>query len=782
MRISYNWIKELLPDLWDSPQKVAELLTMHSFETEKVDEISIDPKVTIAKIVKIAPHPNADRLRLVTVDTSERKAKVVCGASNINVGDIVPYSPEGTTLRDEEGKLFKLKKANIRGEESAGMLNSPRELGLGDWHGGIYLLPTDTPIGDALADYIKDDVILEADIEPNRAHDCLSHLGVAREIAAIKNLDVKEPEVAKLLTDKLADWTLNIANSTDTPRYQGTLFSGVVIASSPLWLQARLWAMGAKPINNVVDISNYVMFETGNPTHAFDTAQLPAKEIGVRRAKAKETFTTLDEEKHELNEDDLVVTSADLPIALAGLMGGLSSQVSESTKDILLETANFKPYLIQATSARLKKDTESSARFKKGITSDLVEHASARATQLLVELAGATAVGVIEHYPDEVEAKVVSYDPKRVSNLAGITIDDSEIKDALESLRCQIETGGSNWKVTIPFDRIDLIGAHDLSEEVIRLIGLDRIEAKDPTISVTPTVLPDRVQWRESIRALLVNSGFTETLNYSFEDEKILQKLDAVPDRQTRVKLTNPPAPERTYMRQSLVPQLMRNVITNKAEMTKKFTKTEKALFEIGQVFIEGEGGKVPGIVEREHVAGVVVGNGGENIVGQAVSAITKLLGITDDGGYIASIESLPVDSPIAKKIGQAITYFELDLDKIVLEAEARPGFELKPRTDKPQYQAPSKYPAVYRDLSLLVGHDVSIEQVQELIVRVGGETVLDVDLFDTYEPEGSNKKGLAFHIAYQSKTKTLTDEEIAKLHNSIVATLQEDLAVELRQ
>jgi phenylalanyl-tRNA synthetase beta chain len=782
MRISYNWIKELVPDLWDSPKKVAELLTMHSFETEVIEEISIDPLVTVAKIIKIVPHPNADRLRLVTVDTGQIKPTVVCGAANISVGDVVPYSPEGTTLLDEEDKPFQLKKASIRGEESAGMLNSPRELGLGDWHGGIYLLPADVSVGASLADYITNDVILEADIEPNRAHDCLSHLGVAREIAALKQLKVKEPEVVEVSQDKLSDWKLDIFSPTDTLRYKGTLFSGVVITSSPLWLQARLWAMGAKPINNIVDISNYVMFEMGNPTHAFDTAQLPDKEIGVRRAGAKETFVALDEETYDLNEDDLVVVSDNKPIALAGVMGGMDSAVTSSTKEILLETANFKPYLVQATSANKKIETESAMRFKKGISPDLVKHASERAAHLLIELANASAVGVIEHYPQPVEVNVISYDPKRVSGLAGMEIEDTEIQDALERIRCEVDTGSTNWKVTVPLDRIDLVGSHDLTEEIIRSIGLDKIEATDPTTAKTSVALPNKVQWRESIRVLLVGRGFTETINYSFEDEKILQKLDKVPGPETRVKLTNPPAPERAFLRQSLVPQLVGNVVANKAEITKKFSNTEKSLFEIGHVFMVGEGGKVSGIIEKEYIAGVVVGDNGPGVVTQVISQINELLGKGEDNKYMDSIKILSPDSSVSKKIGQTITYFELNLDELVGGAEVEPSFELKAPTDKTQYMEPSKYPAVYRDLSLLVGLDVTIEQVQEIIERVGKDIVLDVDLFDTYEPEGSDKKGLAFHLAYQSDTKTLTDQEVVTAHNEIVATLQEELTAELRE
>ena len=782
MRISYNWIKELLPDLWISPQKVAELLTQHSFETAKAGKIKIDPLVTVAKIIDISPHPDADRLRLVTVDTGVTKAKVVCGASNINLNDIVPYSPEGTTLLDEEDKPFKLKKATIRGVESSGMLNSPRELGLGDWHGGIYLLPLDTAIGDSLSDHIKEDTILEADITPNRAHDCLSHLGIAREISALLNIKINEPTTATVPSEKIPDWTLTIENNTDTPRYNGILFSDMTVTSSPLWLQAKLWAMGAKPINNIVDITNYVMFELGNPTHAFDTSKLPSKEIGVRRARSNEPLTTLDEETHNLNENDLVITSQDEPIALAGLMGGLSSQVDSSTKEIFLETANFKPYLIQESSIRLKKDTESSARFKKGITPSLVQHSTARTMHLLTEMAGANAVGVIEEYSKPVEPKTILYDPKKASTLAGTTIDAKEAQTALKALRCQVETNGSNWEVTTPADRLDLIGPHDISEEIIRTIGLEQIKAKDPTASVASSVLPDKVQWRESIRTLLVNHGFTETLNYSFENEKMLQKLNLAPGEETRVKLKNPPAPERSYLRQTLIPQLIQNIITNKAEIVKKFTKTEKALFEIGQVFTSGDEGIVPGIVERENIAGVIVGDNGHSIAQQLITRITELLGMTENESYLTSIKTLPSDSPITKKMGQIITYFELNLETLITDAEIAPSFEPQMPGEPSQYQAPSKYPAIYRDLSVLVDQKVSIEEVQEIIERVGGETVLDVDLFDTYQPQNSDKKGLAFHIAYQSRTKTLTDKEITELHNNVVATLQEDLMAELRE
>lgn len=790
MLLSYNWLKELIPDLTASPKAVAELLTKHSFETVIKRQLKIDSQITVAQITKLEPHPNADRLQLATINNGQDTVTVVCGASNIEEGDIVPYSPPGATLRDEKGQSFKVKEATIRGQSSPGMLNSPRELGLGENHTGIYILPSDTPVGTKLSDHIPPDTILDADITPNRAHDCLSHIGLAREVAAILDLVVTEPKFPALKVATLAKWELDINIPNKVPRYLGAELTDVSINPSPLWLQAKLWSMGSKPINNVVDITNYVLFEYGNPIHAFDIAKLPGQKIGVRLAREKEFITTLDKNKRQLAPDNLIITSDDQPVAVAGVMGGASSEVRDNTDHLFLEVANFAPYTIQQSSTALKIETESSTRFKKGITPALVEPAASRTIQLLTKLAGAKLKGIIEYYPRPVTPPTISFNPKRVSKVSGKDIPDKQAQAILINLRCQVDSTNTPWTITPPVERLDLTGEHDLIEEIIRVTGLDTIAAKQPAIVDQPPALSHQAQWREIIRDLLVSYGLTETYNYSFEDDKMLELLNVKIAAKQRLSLVNPVSPEQKYMRTTLLPRLMQNLLANKAQLKKKFSGTERDLFEISSTFLAGDTGLVSGVIEDEHVAGVLVGERATAVeVKSIIEAIMALMGITHNPSDLYTITELESASKLRQKIGLAVFMFEFSLSKFIEHAELTPNYTPSLSNQTVQYEAPSKYPPSYRDLSILIDPNVTIEQVQEIIERVGGDLVVDVDLFDVYDAAGDSaatdqapRKSLAFHIAYQSPAKTLTDDEVGKLHNKIVSTLQAELHAQLRE
>jgi phenylalanyl-tRNA synthetase beta chain len=503
MRISYNWLKSLLPDLAHSPEAVAELLTMHSFETEVVDRWDIDPKIMVTRIVKIEPHPNADRLQLATVTDGKQEVRVVCGARNIAEGDVVPYAPPGTVVKDQEGGPFTIKETNIRGEKSPGMLNSLRELGLGADHSGIFLLPADTPLGTALADHIPNDVILEADITPNRAHDCLSHLGIAREVAALLDIPVHEPEYGDL--PKASRHVEGFSVYTEDPhvsRYMGVVLSNATPAVSPLWMQARLLAMDARPINAIVDATNYVMFELGNPSHAFDAERLEGKTISVRGASEGETIPLLDGTSPKLPEGTLVITSDDKPLALAGIIGGRAHEVADTTTGVFLEIANFQGYAIQETVKRLGKSTQASIRFAKHIDPNGVEIAAKRLVLVLQKVVGAHVEGVMDYYPHRRLPKQIYFSHPRVSRLAGIQIEDATMKQVLKRLRCKVEdaSGKEAWHVTVPTDRLDIEGEHDVVEEIIRVVGLDAIASQMPDDMLVPVKMPKHMYWREVVR------------------------------------------------------------------------------------------------------------------------------------------------------------------------------------------------------------------------------------------------------------------------------------------
>jgi phenylalanyl-tRNA synthetase beta chain len=811
MLISYNWLKELLPELKITPLELSELLTLHSFETVISNTIEIDEKVTVAEVVSIEPHPNADRLKLVTINNGTDAIRVVCGATNYALHDHAAYSPPGTKLKDEEGKTFILEKAKIRGEESPGMLNSLRELGIGEAHTGLFILPNDTVVGTSLAEYIPIDTILEPDIEPNRAHDCLSHLGVAREIAALLDIAVKEPDVLDLNTLKdLPDWQVNIESPDETPRYFGAVLSGAKVHNSPIWLQAKLLAVGIRPINNIVDITNFVALEVGNPTHTFDADKLQGKTIGVRRAKDKEKLTTLDDIKHSLSPDNLVITCNDTPVAVAGVMGGMESQVIIETKKIFLEVANFKPYIIYNSSVDLKTISESSTRFSKGISPELINLSSARVLKLLQEIAGVEIIGKIDVYPKKVKQHTITFNPTLATKLSGAEISTKEAKDILTRLRCVINDNGNIWQVKVPFSRLDLTAENDLAEEVIRVYGLEKIKAREPDKkTIKQSTLSEHTKWREAIKDILVVLGLAESYNYSFADESILKLLGEKQPTKDRLTIINPRSPEQKYLRQNIIPQLINNLLTNKAELRKKFTNTNRSFFEIGTVFRTGSGGVVDNVVEEEHIAGALASSTIpvkgiiENILEAFGIADAEFKSITPTSIWgdtsaeiiyseekLGTVGTLNTSSVVAAKLGLPISLFELNLNKLITYAENKPPVSKDNTSDKPaQYKAGSKYPPVYRDLSIIISSNVRNEEVQDIIERVGGKQVADVDLFDEYNNTSDStstdpqpRKSLAFHIAYQSSDKTMTSKEVNQLHNEIVSTLKSELSIELRE
>lgn len=768
MKISYNWIRDLVPDLTLTPSDLAELLTKHSFETKVVQEYGVPAGIRTVEITKIEKHPKADRLQLATITAGRNEITLVCGASNIQVGQVVPYSPPGVTLFDEEGQEFVVEAREIRGEMSEGMLNSLRELGLHRDYGGIWILPKDTPVGRELVELMPRDTILEADITPNRAHDCLSHIGVAREVAAILRLSVIEPALLDLPKSQaeVAGFTVAIESSRLCPRYLGAVVENLTVLPSPLWLQARLLSAGGKPINNLVDVTNYVTFEYGNPTHLFDPSNFAGKKIGVRAAQEKEHIATLDEVSRTLTPEDLVITVNDRPAALAGIMGGGGDAVNESTTTGFLEVANFNAYRIQETSRRLGTRTESSARFSKGLDSNLVETAARRTLGLLSETAGAEIVGVIDHYPQPVKPHVISFHPARVSQIAGSDIfTEQDSKRIFTHLRCKVNDKKVPWKITVPTDRLDLEGEHDLVEEIIRVTGLDKIEPNPPQLLTPHSSLPPNIYFREVIRETMVEMGLTETLNYSFAAEGELS-------------LANPPAPEKKYLRASLLPGLLVNLAKNTAEFHRA---GGGALFEIGHSYRKGKGGKVSGVIEEVYLAAVIAG------------ASPSLETISQKLAEASSLDSLELKNLITPEIiiplkyRLPVTAFEVNLNELIQKVEkpvplARTLEDIHalgavPGTFKPL----PKYPSVFRDISMLVDPEVTVEQAQDIIERAGGELVADVNLFDEFEPKGKDRKSLAFHLEYRADDRTLTDSEINPLHANIIKALEDEISAEIR-
>lgn len=804
MRISYNWLKEFLPSLTHTPQEIAHALTMHSFEAEVAQEWKIDAQVKIVRILSVEPHPNADRLRLATITDGTEEIRVVCGAPNIEAGQIVPYSPPGTVVIDQDGKPFEIKEAKIRGENSPGMLNSARELGLGVDHGGIVILPSDTPVGDRFVDHVPNDVILELDITPNRAHDCMSHRGVARELAALFDIPFEDVEMQKLpdATDEVDGFSVDIEDFHMTPRYMGVVLRGVSNGHTPLSMQARLWAMGSRPISALVDVTNYVNFELGNPSHVFDTHTLPRKEIGVRAVTEGERMALLDNTNPELPKNSLVVTAGDTPVALAGIMGGADTQVGDTTTDVFLEVANFQAFAIQQTAAALNVRTEASARFQKGIDPNLVEEAAARIVTLVERITGAEVVGVLDAYGNKRTAPVIPVHPQRVSSMAGIEIPHAQSRQFLERLRCVVEEKGDVWQVAVPSDRLDLLQEHDVIEEVIRLHGLENISAQ-ALPGYAAQSLPAEAYWKEVVRDMFVELGFTETYTLTFEIEKYA-KLAGVYELE-HLEVRNPVSPEQKYLRRSLLPGLFEHMTLNREAFHRDRTDQERALFEIGHVMWPGTDTHVSGVEEYIYAAGLAAGEGPS---GQEVLDVLRerlgVPGITEGpsedpvlapGGVMLSVDGKRIGmmGQLSAHVQQKLKYrvpvsvFEINLDAVIPHAReevvgAVSLDELRQRSEGVKtFESFSRYPSVLRDISFLVPGEVSIDQAQEVIERTGGGLVIDSDLFDEFQRDGEDVKSLAFHLTYQADDRTLSDVDVDQVQKRIAAALQQELNAEIR-
>ncbi len=805
MKISTNWIKELVPGLQLSGKEIAELLTNHSFETVVEREYIIDPAITVVQILKLEQHPNADRLRLATITDGENEVRVVCGAPNISEGDVVPYSPPGTHVYDEDGKLFELSVAKIRGVESPGMLNSARELGLSNDHGGIFLLPKNTPLGRKLVEYIAGDTLLEADILPDRAHDCLSHIGVAREVAALTKLSVQEPDLFSLpqATDQVDGWNIQIENPASASRFIGVVLSDVQEGSvTPILMQARLLSLGARPINPIVDCTNYVMFEYGQPSHAYDQQKLQGKTISVVETRSEVLFSALNGKLYQPATGDLLIQCEGETIGLAGIVGGTSSQVDGDTKNIFLEVATFHAFKIQQASGHIGLRTEASSRFSKGISPVIAGLASSRLSQLITSLTGATISGVLDTNPEIKMPKPIIFRPARVSAYAGTEISADDSEDILTRLGFSIEKSSSEqWEVIAPAERLDVLGEHDLIDEVIRMHGLSAIAESDVAMRAHPVAVSDEVYWMHQVREKLVQLGYTETYSYSFEDETFAKLVNS--EIHSHVELLNPMAPELKKLRYSMLPGLISAMVTSRDEMHRDKKAGERALFEIGRVYHVGDTGVVPGVIERKVISGILIG--GQEKLQEAMGALVEQFAVSP-------LDVREVEKPFGKclqysyageffgigyvfnsellkkmKYRMPVVAFEVSVAALMkhapdVEIPVHSLQEVRENFKTPnQFTELPKFPSVFRDISILVSVDARIDAVEQEIDRVGGEIVVDVDLFDEFQQDGDDTKSLAFHIEYRSPDRTLTDKEISEIHKKIEHALKHQFSAEIR-
>ncbi len=796
MKAPLSWLRDFV-NIALSPEELGKKLTLAGIEVETIERIGGWDNIVVGQVVAIEPHPNADRLTLATVDLGGERLTSVCGAPNVEVGQKVPFARIGAQLIDpDSGKLAKLKKSKIRGIASEGMICSERELGISDRHEGIMVLPPDAPLELALDKYLGD-AILDLDITPNRP-DCLSIIGIAWEVAALTGEPAHIPDV---LYDELGDAieqsaSVEIVDPDLCPRYCASLLTGVKIGPSPPWMEQRLLACGMRPINNIVDVTNYVMLEYGQPLHAFDYEKLSQRRIIVRLAENSERLTTIDDIERELTGDMLVITDADGPVAIAGVMGGAASEVTEETTSILIESANFNAASLRRTSARLKLRSEASLRFEKGLSPELPMPALRRATQLMAELSGSKiAKGIIDVYPVKRKTKPVSLTTKRVERILGTNIGLKEMERVLSSLGFVCHPiYRDEISVDIPYWRTDIHLADDLVEELARVIGYDEIPTTLPS-GALPKREPDPMRaLRERVSDILVGCGMQEIITYSLTSLEALHK--AVPSLAlTPLKVANRITSEQEYLRTTLRPGLLQALSTNE-----KHDEDSIRLFEVGKVYLPREEDlpqelfMLAGLLSGPRVDRSWHGEGQTLDFFDAkgiIQVIFKNLGVAatfepmeEDAFSAGRIARIVVGSDAVGIIGElhprvaerfdissrSIYLFEIDLERLL-------PITMAPR----KYRPIPKFPATIRDIAVVLDKEVPSKKVQDILESY--PLVAEVTLFDVYigdqVPQG--KKSLAFRIAYQSPSRTLTDDEVNKEQEKILDRLHRDLGATLR-
>jgi len=799
MKVTWNWLAEFV----ELPLPVAQLadrLTMAGLEVESIEESGRElAGVVCAEIVRVHPHPTNERLTVCDLRTGpDGSCTVICGAGNVGAGSRVAYAPPGCVLPGERHITV----AEIQGVASAGMLCAETELGIGTDASGILILPADAPIGHRLSAILgAEDTVLDIAVTPNRG-DCLSILGLAREVAALTGQHLRRPRVtlreAQPATMELIG--VRIADTDLCGRYTIRVISNLKIGSSPPWMQSRLQAVGLRPINNVVDVTNYVMIERGQPLHAFDYDQLPAKEIVVRRAGSDGTFTTLDGQSRQLHPDDLLIACGTQPVALAGIMGGADSEVTPATRRILLESAWFSPAGVRRTAKRLGLRTEASYRFERTTDIEAVPSAADRAAAFIARLAGGSVNhGRLDSYLPGRQTAPISLRLKRVNDLLGMDIGRADVTARLKALGHGVSPATRGTLTVIPpSHRSDLTREIDLIEEIARLGGYENVPTTLPECMLTGSGQPVDLRRQRDLRRFCAAQGLNEAVFLSFCSPQLNGLFPALHDLRTAVRVLNPLTQEDSELRLSLLPGLVR-IVQNNLDLG----ASNVAVFSLGKVFWRD-----PSFKEGRRLAAAVcpalpsagVGSKGLAIefvdVKGVVEAILDFMTIpnarwipaTDlaafhpgktarievDGEAVGIVGSLHPAVEDQLKVGGPCWLFEIDLDRVLQYSPLHIA-----------YRDLSRFPVVVRDVAIVADASFASDQVVRFVREWNREHPLieDVTLFDEYSgpPIPAGKKSLAYSVSYRAADRTLTDTEVNELHGLLIGALENAFGVEPR-
>ncbi|MFZ2448485.1 MAG: phenylalanine--tRNA ligase subunit beta [Syntrophobacteraceae bacterium] len=800
MLISLNWLFDYV-DCPLTPERLADGLTMAGLEVEGLWHRYPYLKDVIAvRIDSVEPHPDSDHLSVCSVSNGGDSYRVVCGAPNVRNGEIAPLATAGAELPGGT-----VREAVVRGQASQGMLCSEKELGLGEDQSGIWLLPEDTPLGKPLDTALGiNDMLMEVGITPNRG-DCLSMIGIAREVAALCSTSVKYPPVSLEESGPPIEnfSSITIDDPVGCPRYSARLIRGVKIGPSPEWLKGRVEAVGLRSINNIVDVTNFIMIELGQPLHAFDFDRLRERRIVVRKAASGEKFTTLDGIERELPEDTVLICDGVGPVAIGGIMGGLNSEISPETVDVLIESAYFQPTSIRKSSKKLGLKTESSYRFERGTDPEGVLRAVDRAARLMREVGGGMiAKGRIDVYPRPITAPAITLRVDGVNRFLGTVHSAREMKEVLERIEMRVEqVDQDRLEVVPPTFRPDITREVDLAEEVARLAGYDAIPVTSPTAAVEAASLDPHQRARADLKRMMEGAGFFEVINYSFISSEAIKKL-RLPEGDPRldpIPLKNPLSDEQAVMRTSLLPGILQNVRYNFDRRSENLR-----IFELSKIFLPQKGELLAG--EPHHIAGAMAGAR----VGQLLYGADQDIDYTDIKGVVESIlgffriegarfraeELPPWLDPCASasvyaggervgELGRAhpevgegfdlkrpVFLFRLDFDRLFALSGPSPFFTSLP-----------KFPAVARDMALVAGEGLPVEAPLDFISSLNEPLLERVEIFDIFRSKqlGADKKSVGYRLTYRAGDRSLTDEEVNAIHGKLVEKVLEKFGVSLR-
>ncbi|MBC8756250.1 phenylalanine--tRNA ligase subunit beta [Kordia sp. YSTF-M3] len=809
MKISYNWVKQFIQLDWDA-KKTGELLTDLGLEVEGIEKYeSVQgglEGIVVGHVLTCVQHPNADRLKVTTVDLgSGEPVQIVCGATNVAAGQKVPVATVGTTLYDAEGKGFKIKKGKIRGEESLGMICAEDELGLGESHDGILVLDEALVPGTVASEVfdIENDAVFEIGLTPNRA-DAMSHYGVARDLkAGLSQQDIKieliTPSTSSFRVDnRTLKVDVEVEDKTLAPRYCGVTISGIQVKPSPEWLQHRLKAIGLTPKNNVVDVTNYVLHELGQPLHAFDANYISGNKIIVKTLKTGTKFTTLDEIERELHEDDLMICDAEKPLCIAGVFGGLKSGVTEQTTNIFLESAYFNPVSVRKTAKRHALNTDASFRFERGIDPNTTEYALKRAALLIQELAGGEITSdVTDSYPTKIEDFQVRVSFENITKLIGEELPRETIKNILSSLEIKINSvtdGGLG--LTIPAFRVDVQREADVIEEILRVYGYNNIKFDEKWhTSISNTSRYEDYKLQDVVGTQLVSQGFYEIMSNSLTTATYVELSEQL-KAEHNITMLNPLSNDLSVMRQSLLFSGLEAISynINRRQSDLKF-------FEFGKTYHGYDDTRE----EHKHLSLLITGNTTAETwrEGKArssdffyakgiVTAVLARLGLNSlkvspikndlfsEGLLLSLGKTKLVEFGIVKRnvlkafdIKQEVMYADFNWDNVIEVAKNR----------KIKFKEIPKFPKVRRDFALLIDEATTFAEIDTIAKQSERSLLKEVNLFDVYQGDNlpKGKKSYAVSFTLQDEHKTLTDKQIDKIMNKLQQSFEKQLGAELR-